>query len=305
MFGKKPKKTTQTYKADPVVAAGANKALATGGELLDQGRTFFPGQTFAATTPNLEAGLAMQQDAANNSLGFLQPGFDLFNQTVTGNFLNPDNLMALAQPGLDRVASRVNANAMRAGGSGGSLTAEAAARGAASELGNVINAERGRQMQALSMMPALDSLQYSPGANLARIGNVQMGLDQRQIDEDMARHQFAQESPWQDLQRYSGLVTGMAPSLGGTTTKTAPSSSAGIGRLIGMAAGAAFGGPQGARIGGSLGGMLDGSGGGGGGGGSMFGNLFRDGFGSMFGGSQLPYKPTFGVETGLGSSLYT
>jgi len=281
MFGKKPKQATQSFQADPTIVAGANKAITAGGQLLDQGRTFFPGQTYADPSANLTAGLGMQADAAAGSGAFMQPGFDLWNQTVSGDFLNPDNLMQLAQPGLDRVASQVNSNAMLSGGSGGSLTAEAAARGATSELGNVINAERSRQMQALGMMPSIDALQYSPGANLARIGNVEMGLEQRGIDENIARHQFEQQAPWMDLERYSGIVRGFAPSLGGTTTSTQPSSSSGIGRLLGIAAGTALGGPAGASLGASLGGMF----GGGSGGGGIF-------------------PSTIGVPTGLGTHAF-
>lgn len=167
---------------------------------------FFGGQTFADTTPELAQGLGMQRDAANAQQSFMAPSQGLFQKTVGGDFLDPQYLQRLAQPAIDQAVGAVGAQQNLGGGRGGSLAAEAAGRGATNALMNTYNQERGRQQDALGLLPTMTALNYQPGEALAGVGREQMGLNQRQITEDMNRFAFNQQAPWDDLRQFQGLT---------------------------------------------------------------------------------------------------
>lgn len=117
------------------------------------------------------------------------------------------------------------------------------------------NADRSAATAA-ALAPQLQAMDYN---NIDRLSNVGAQIEdqaQRLIDADMARYNFYQQAPYQNLAQYSNLINQMP---GGYGTTTAPSQqgsrTAGVlgGAMSGAQMGAMTGNPYGAVIGGLLG----------------------------------------------------
>lgn len=101
-----------------------------------------------------------------------------------------------------------------------------------------------QQLAAGGLVPTLQNVQYQDLDRLYGVGAQQQGLAQQQIQDQVNRHNFYQQQPWQNLERYASLV--QARPWGGTTTTQVPGPNplqylAGAGLLAGGLAGA-FGG---------------------------------------------------------------
>lgn len=82
-----------------------------------------------------------------------------------------------------------------------------------------IGAGQTGQAQALSaagMLPALDASRYAPAQQLLGVGSLLQGQDQANIGAAQQVFDEQNNMPWQNLDRYAGLMGGMA-GLGGTT----------------------------------------------------------------------------------------
>ena len=105
----------------------------------------------------------------------------------------------------------------------------------------------GRQLQAAGALPGIqqgfDMRRRGAIADLGGVGSAYENLAQRQLQDQIARFQFGQTAPMQQLQQYAGLISPIASGLP-TQYSTAPSQSA-------SGAGGAFGGAvAGAPLGG-------------------------------------------------------
>lgn len=76
------------------------------------------------------------------------------------------------------------------------------------------------QTNALGMMPEYMNLGLMPGQVYQQAGNVVEGYQQKAIDEEKARWDFAQNEPWQRLANLSSIYAGAAPY--GSSTQTYP-----------------------------------------------------------------------------------
>ena len=107
-----------------------------------------------------------------------------------------------------------------------------------------IGAGQTGQSQALaaaSALPALDAARYAPAAQLMGIGSILQGQDQANIGAAQQVFDEQNQMPWQALDRYAGLMGGMA-GLGGTTdsygqTKTQTQQSLGSTLIGGLSSG--------------------------------------------------------------------
>lgn len=114
--------------------------------------------------------------------------------------------------------------------------------------------ERTNQLNATQLAPTLAAQDYIDAQALLGVGAQREGLGQQYVDDQLARWNYAQQQPWQNLQNYSGLVTGMG-GMGGTSSATQP-------------------GAQSNPIGGAIGG-------------AMMGNMLFPGVGGLIGGGLL------------------
>ncbi|MBN4095649.1 hypothetical protein [Methylobacterium sp. OT2] len=71
-------------------------------------------------------------------------------------------------------------------------------------------------LQAASMLPALDAARYAPAQQMLGVGSILQGQDQANIGAAQQVFDETNQMPWQNLDRYAGLMGGMA-GLGGTT----------------------------------------------------------------------------------------
>lgn len=118
-------------------------------------------------------------------------------------------------------------------------------------MGGLHSASNQDAMRAQALMPSMYQYNMMPGQSLLDIGAMQEGQAQRQID-----------APWDNLQRYSQIVSGM-PNLGSSTTTTSggPGQNRAMTGMGGAMAGAQMGsmfGPWGTAIG-AIGGGLYGA----------------------------------------------
>jgi hypothetical protein len=101
----------------------------------------------------------------------------------------------------------------------------------------------------------MDMRRRSAIGDLSGVGSAYEQLAQRQLQDQIARFQFGQTAPMQQLQQYAGLIS---PIAGGfpTSVGTGPGTQSGgvSGAFGGAVAGSALGGP-GALIGAGLGGL--------------------------------------------------
>jgi hypothetical protein len=70
---------------------------------------------------------------------------------------------------------------------------------------------QGLEQQARGMALAPQTMQQGllPSQLIGQVGAERRALDQAGIDEEMARHYYAQEEPWQRVERYNALASGI------------------------------------------------------------------------------------------------
>jgi hypothetical protein len=117
----------------------------------------------------------------------------------------------------------------------------------------------GRQLQAAGQLPGIqqgiDMRRRGAIADLGGVGSAYENLAQRQLQDQIARFQFGQNAPMQQLQQYAGLIS---PIAGGypTAVNTGPGQqSGGVGGAFGGAVAGSALGPYGAAGGALLGGL--------------------------------------------------
>ena len=132
---------------------------------------------------------------------------------------------------------------------------------AANTLGGLYAGDQNRQLQGAALAPTMAGMDYTDLAKLQQTGAFQEDQYQRELNDQVARHNFEQQEPWDRLNRYAGLLTGnYGGSSTGTNTGTYQPARASQmqGALGGAATGASMGamaGPWGALAGGVLGGL--------------------------------------------------
>ena len=80
------------------------------------------------------------------------------------------------------------------------------------------NADIANRFRAAGMTPMAQQSMFANAQALSDVGKARRAYEQLGINEDMARHQFGQEEPWQRLERFMGIVG--SGNYGGTTTST-------------------------------------------------------------------------------------
>ena len=203
---------------------------------------FFPGQTYVSPSQQTLDALAAQEQIARSAPSSLQAaqesymrGLGGLGATAGGAFLmgNPYQQMAIeaatrpimqqyqeqTMPGIASGfsrAGRYGSGAMeRAQGRAAEATGRAIGDVAANIAYTGYEAERGRQQQALTqqinaaqMAPQIYGQQFLPSQQLGQIGAMRETIAGLPLQEQMARFQFAQQAPVQQLQSFLSSVYG-------------------------------------------------------------------------------------------------
>jgi hypothetical protein len=272
--------------------------------LTGQQPEFFPGQTYVSPSAATTESLAQQEALARQQSPVLQQAQQAYTsslgqigQTAGGGFLNANPyqqaMMEAATrpltqqfsqsvlPGISSLYSksgRLGSGSMeRALGTATEAYGRSLGDITANIAGTQYQQERGLQQQAqlqqaqlASLAPQMYGQQFIPSQALAQVGAQQEAISAQPLQEQLARYQFGQQLPYQQLQGYLSSVYGTPLGSYGTQTTNAPTyqnRGAGVlgggiaGGLGGYALGQAFpqiGGTYGALGGAALGGLLGG-----------------------------------------------
>jgi hypothetical protein len=297
--------TTTTSQVDPALLPFLTEGLERAQSLFLTGQQpeFFPGQTYVSPSAATTEAIAQQEAIARQQSPVLQQAQQAYQQslgqvgqTAAGGFLNANPyqqaMMEAATrpltqqfsqavlPGISSLYSRsgrLGSGAMeRALGTATEAFGRSLGDITANIAGTQYQQERGLQQQAqlqqaqlAGFAPQFYSQQFLPSQTLAQVGAQQEAIAAQPLQEQLARYQFQQQLPYQQLQGFLSSVYGTPLGSYGTTTQQAPTyqnRSAGIlggaltGGLGGYALGQAFpqtiGGGFGAAGGAALGGLL-------------------------------------------------
>jgi hypothetical protein len=298
--------TTQTSSVDPALLPYLTQGLERAQSLFLTGQQpeFFPGQTYVSPSAATTESIAQQEAIARQQSPVLQQAQQAYTsslgqvgQTAAGGFLNANPYQQammeaatrpLTQQFSQSVLPGISSLYSRSGrlGSGSMERALGTATEAygrslgditANIAGSQYQQERGLQQQAqlaqaqlAGAAPSFYGQQFLPSQTLAQVGAQQEAIAAQPLQEQLARYQFGQQLPYQQLQGYLSSVYGTPLGSYGTQTTNAPTyqnRGAGIlgggiaGGLGGYALGQAFpqiGGTYGALGGAALGGLLGG-----------------------------------------------
>lgn len=230
----------------PYLEQGFGRALH---NLQYQPSTFYPGQTVAPFAGSELEALRLGENRARTGSASTNAARDYAMGILSGN---PEALKATLGPKVGQLLPGLQSQFNRAGMGNSSL-----ARAAEQEL--VMNQLANLRESAANRLQQMGPQEYMDIDRLAGYGGARRGMQQRLIDEQVARHQFAEDAPNQQLARYMGLIQG---NYGGTSTGTNAAHPMAVSRIPGLIGGAAGGaqmgsqfGPWGAGIGGILGGL--------------------------------------------------
>ena len=296
--------TTQTSQVDPALLPYLTQGLQRAQSLFLTGQQpeFFPGQTYVSPSAATTEAIAQQEAIARQQSPVLQQAQQAYQaslgqvgQTAAGGFLNANPyqqaMMEAATrpltqqfsqavlPGISSLYSRsgrLGSGAMeRALGTATEAYGRSLGDITANIAGTQYQQERAMQQQAqlqqaqlAGFAPQFYSQQFLPSQTLAQVGAQQEAIAAQPLQEQLARYQFGQQLPYQQLQGYLSSVYGTPLGQYGTQTTNAPTyqnRGAGIlgggiaGGLGGYALGQAtgigglYGGLGGAALGGLLG----------------------------------------------------
>jgi len=196
----------------------------------DTPRTFYEGSTVVPFSTQTQAGLDAMQTRAETGSPLVTAAQDLTAATMRGDYLSPDSnpylksaMDAATRPMTEAftqdVMPGINAAFSSAGRYGSGLQANQQAR--ASEdylqaLGDVGSRmaysnyadERGRQVAAGAAAPGMAELDYLDPSRLIDIGGAYEGMAERELQEDIDRHRFAEDEARIRLGEYLPAVTG-------------------------------------------------------------------------------------------------
>ena len=266
--------TTQTSSVDPALLPYLTQGLERAQSLFLTGQQpeFFPGQTYVSPSAATTEAIAQQEAIARQQSPVLQQAQQAYQaslgqvgQTAAGGFLNANPyqqaMMEAATrpltqqfsqavlPGISSLYSRsgrLGSGAMeRALGTATEAYGRSLGDITANIAGSQYQQERGLQQQAQLQQAALAqaapqfySQQFLPSQTLAQVGAQQEAIAAQPLQEQLARYQFGQQLPYQQLQGYLSSVYGTPLGSYGTQTTNAPTyQNRGAGVLGGAIAG--------------------------------------------------------------------
>jgi len=266
--------TTQTSSVDPALLPYLTQGLQRAQSLFLTGQQpeFFPGQTYVSPSAATTESIAQQEAIARQQSPVLQQAQQAYEaslgqvgQTAAGGFLNANPYQQAMMEAATRPLTQQFSQAVLPGisslysrsgrlGSGsmeralGTAT-EAYGRSLGDITSNIAGSqyqqERAMQQQAqlaqaqlAGAAPSFYGQQFLPSQTLAQVGAQQEAIAAQPLQEQLARYQFGQQLPYQQLQGYLSSVYGTPLGSYGTQTTNAPTyQNRGAGILGGAIAG--------------------------------------------------------------------
>lgn len=248
--------TTTTSQIDPTIQPYLGYGLQQAQRLYQAGGPqYYGGPTFVSPTTTTQTGLQALEARASLGNPLLQSAQNQLQNTVSGNFLSGNPFFQGAfQPAAQAaetqfkqtlgdiaskssLAGRYGSGAMgqlqdRATGAFGQQLANTAGQLAYQNYAD----ERNRQQQATMAAPAMASADYQDIQNMLQAGQIREGYQGQQQQADIAKFNFLQNQPQQNLQNYLSLVYGNPLGRVGQSTSSGSQDTSTLQNVLGLAA---------------------------------------------------------------------
>lgn len=247
---------TTTSQIDPTIQPyltyGLNEAqsLYQGG-----GPQYYAGQTYVSPSTTTQTGLQALQNRASLGNPLLASAQNQLQGTVSGDYLSGNPFFQGAfQPAakaaemqFKQTLGDIGSKASLAGRYGSGAMGQLQDR-AAGQFGQTLantagqlayqnyDAERARQQAATMAAPAMAGADYQDIQQMLQAGQIQEGYQGQQLQSDIARFNFLQNQPQQNLQNYLSLVYGNPLGKVGQSTQSGASDVSTLQNLLGIAA---------------------------------------------------------------------
>jgi len=232
--------TTTTAQLPKYAQPYATQLLERGAGLSNKAYQPYQGQRIADLNSSQQAGINRTQSQALNGFQGQRDVGNLYQQTVRGDFLNPDSnpyLQAtfdtaagrMAQAYKNGTAAQTDANFGRAGAFGGSAWrqqvqgnenafGDALANLATNTYGQNYNTERNNQMNAMGMASGMQDLGYNDATKLIGAGDIQRSYQQDLLNQGYGDWQAAQNQEYANLDVLNKALAGSVGNAGQTFT---------------------------------------------------------------------------------------
>jgi hypothetical protein len=248
--------TTTTSTIDPTIQPFLTYGLTEAQKLYQGGGPqYYGGQTYVGPSTTTQTGLQALEARASQGNPLLQSAQGQLQNTISGGFLqgNPffqgafQPAAQAAQTRFEQTLGDVGSAASKAGryGGGAMQTLQDRASGQfAKSLADTAGQlayqnyaqERGMQQQATMAAPAMAQADYQDIQNMLAAGQAREGYTGAQQQADIARFNFLQNQPQQNLQNYLSLVYGNPLGRVASSTTSGAADTSTLQNLLGGAA---------------------------------------------------------------------
>ena len=248
--------TTTTSTIDPTIQPFLSYGLGEAQRLYQAGGPqYYPGQTYVSPSQTTQTGLQALEQRAMQGNPLVSAAQQQVQNTIGGNYLSGNPFFQGAFAPAAQAATQqfqtaigdIGSAASRAGryGSGAMGTLQDRASGQlAQQLSNTAGQlayqnyadERGRQQAATMAAPAMAQADYQDIQNLLAAGQAREGYTGQQLQSDIARFNFGQQQPQQNLATFLSSVYGNPMATLRSTTQAGAADTSGLQNLLGTAA---------------------------------------------------------------------
>ena len=248
--------TTTTSQIDPTIQPYLGYGLQQAQQMYQGGGpAYYGGQTYVSPSTTTQTGLQALEARASMGNPLLQSAQNQLQNTVSGGFLGGNPFFQGAfQPAaraaemqfkqtLGDIGSKASLAGRYGSGTMGQLQDRAAGQ-FGQQLANTAGTlayqnyadERARQQQATMAAPQMAQADYQDIQNMLAAGQAREGYTGAQQQADIAKFNFLQNQPQQNLQNYLSLVYGNPLGRVGQSTQSGSADTSTLQNLLGIAA---------------------------------------------------------------------
>jgi hypothetical protein len=248
--------TTTTSQIDPTIQPYLGYGLQQAQQMYQGGGpAYYGGQTYVSPSTTTQTGLQALEARASMGNPLLQSAQNQLQNTVSGGFLSGNPFFQGAfQPAaraaemqfkqtLGDIGSKASLAGRYGSGTMGQLQDRAAGQ-FGQQLANTAGTlayqnyadERARQQQATMAAPQMAQADYQDIQNMLAAGQAREGYTGAQQQADIAKFNFLQNQPQQNLQNYLSLVYGNPLGRVGQSTQSGSADTSTLQNLLGIAA---------------------------------------------------------------------
>ena len=238
--GGSPQQSTTSTGIDPSVKPYVTWGLQQAKNLYSQpGPAYYPGQTWVDPSQQTTSALSSAEQIARGGNPLVSGALQQQQDVISGQYLGANPYLETAlKPGQQAATQAYNqaiggtrSQAASAGryGSGAqnqleSLSQQNLANALTNQAGQAAYqnyaAERGMQNQAAQYAPQLSQARYQDTSQLLNLGQIGEGYKEKALQGDIAKYNYEQNLPYQQLQNYASLIQGTPMGQTSTTNTT-------------------------------------------------------------------------------------